>query len=84
MKKLLVVLSVAVLLLVFAGCTDTQMKTDVQGLKDQMAKMDSTITVLKADVEALKPAVAPKEEIKENMTEKQTAPVEKKAAPKTK
>jgi len=83
MKKLLVVLSVAVLLLVFAGCTDTQMKTDVQGLKDQMTKMDSTITVLKADIEAIKNPV--KEEMKEeNKTEKQTAPVEKKAPPKTK
>jgi outer membrane murein-binding lipoprotein Lpp len=84
MKKLLVVLSVAVLLLVFAGCTDTQMKTDVQGLKDQMAKMDSTITVLKADVEALKPAVAPKEEMNGGEKVNKTNEPVKNAPPKIK
>ncbi|MGE3063139.1 MAG: hypothetical protein AB7T10_05845 [bacterium] len=84
MKRFIVVLSVAVLLLVFAGCTDTQMKTDVQGLKDQMAKMDSTITVLKADIEAIKNPV--KEEVKTDGGSKVNTTNEpvKNAPPKTK
>jgi len=84
MKKLLVVLSIAVILLVFAGCTDTQMKTDIQGLKDQIAKMDSTITVIKADIEALKNPV--KEEVKKDEGRKVNTTNEpiKNAPPKTK
>ncbi|MDD3802953.1 MAG: hypothetical protein PHW02_01020 [bacterium] len=54
MKRFIVVLSVAVLLLVFAGCTDTKLTTDIQTLKDQIVKMEETVKTLQADVEALK------------------------------
>lgn len=84
MKRLVVVLTVAVLLLVFAGCTDTQMKNDVQGMKDQIMKLEESVKTLQADVEALKNPV--KEEVKidgGDKVNKTNEPV-KSAPPKTK
>lgn len=87
MKKILLsIITVSILLFVFSGCTDTQMKTDVQKLQEDVAKLQETVTKLQTTVDSLNMKLMPKEEVKSktgaptNTTDK---PV-KQAPPKTK
>lgn len=87
MKKILLGIFVfTILLFVFSGCTDTQMKTDVQKLQEDVAKLQETVTKLQTTVDSLNMKLMQKEEVKSttgaptNTTDK---PV-KQAPPKTK
>jgi len=85
MKKILVFVLVAFLLMIFAGCTDTAMKKDVDDLKAKVQTMEETLNKMQAEKDSIMKAeeMEKVEEVKKMEEEKKVEPV-KKPAPKTK
>ncbi len=87
MKKLILSAIVLVFLLfVFSGCTDTQLKSDVEKLKEDVVKLQETVTTMQIMVDSLNLKLHPKQETVPTAgapTNKTNEPV-KIAPPKTK
>lgn len=84
MKKVLVIVLGAFLLMMFAGCTDTAMKKDVDDLKAKVQTMEETLTKMQAEKDSIMKAEQIKEEEEKKMEEKKPVEPVKKPAPKTK